>query len=96
MDLLQSMRMRRLVAQRLDAAFTEVDAILAPSFAGGLNLMTNCTGHPCLVLRAGFDDRGRPRGVSLFGRLGEDAALAELGVALERALGVADRTPPGF
>ncbi len=95
-DLLQSMRMRRLVAQRLDAAFTDVDAILAPSFAGGLNLMTNFTGHPCLVLRAGFDDRGRPRGVSLFGRLGEDAALAELGVALERVLGVADRTPPGF
>ncbi|MHC4810557.1 MAG: amidase [Planctomycetota bacterium] len=95
-DLLQSMRMRRTVAERMDAVFADLDAILAPSFAGGLNLMTNFTGHPCLVLRSGFDDRGRPRGVSLFGRLGDDAALAELGVALERELGVADRTPPGF
>lgn len=95
-DLLQSMRMRRVVAERMDEAFADLDAILAPSFAGGLNLMTNFTGHPCLVLRSGFDDRGRPRGVSLFGRLGGDAALAGIGVALERELGVADRTPPGF
>jgi len=73
-----------------------VDAMIAPSFAGGLNLMTNFTGHPCLVLRAGFDGEGQPRGVSLFGRLGADDRLVELGVRLERELDVRARTPPGF
>ncbi len=95
-DLLQAQRRRRIVAERLDAAFAEVDAILAPSFAGGLNLMTNFTGHPCLVLRAGFDADGQPRGVSLFGRLGADDRLVELGVRLERELGVWSRMPTGF
>ena len=95
-DLVQAQRRRRLIAERLDAAFAEVDAMIAPSFAGGLNLMTNFTGHPCLVLRAGFDGEGQPRGVSLFGRLGADDRLVELGVRLERELDVRARTPPGF
>jgi len=95
-DLVQAQRRRRLIAERMDVVFRDVDAILAPSFAGGLNLMTNFTGHPCLVLRAGFNDRGEPRGVSLFGRLGADDRLAELGIALERELAVWDRRPTGF
>ncbi|MFK7959197.1 MAG: amidase [Phycisphaerales bacterium] len=95
-DLMQAMRMRRAISERMDEAFGNVDVILAPSFAGGLNLMTNFTGHPCLVLRSGFAESGRPSGVSLFGRLGEDAALVRLGVQLERTLAVAGRTPPSF
>jgi Asp-tRNA(Asn)/Glu-tRNA(Gln) amidotransferase A subunit family amidase len=30
--------------------------ILSPNFAGGLLIITNYTGHPCLTLRAGFTD----------------------------------------
>ena len=37
-----------------------------------------------------------PQGISLWGRLFEEGRLLRVGLALEAALGVADRRPPGF
>jgi Asp-tRNA(Asn)/Glu-tRNA(Gln) amidotransferase A subunit family amidase len=37
-----------------------------------------------------------PHGVTLIGRLFEEGVLGRVGVALEKALGVADERPPGF
>jgi hypothetical protein len=37
-----------------------------------------------------------PAAVALYGRLYEDGALAEIGVALEREFGVWQRRPAGF
>jgi Asp-tRNA(Asn)/Glu-tRNA(Gln) amidotransferase A subunit family amidase len=37
-----------------------------------------------------------PHGVTLIGRLFEDGALAQVGIALERVLNVAAEFPPGF
>ena len=55
--------------------------------------LTNYTGHPTLTLRAAVVN-GRPRSVTLVGRLYEEGRLISLGMALERRLDVRDLRPP--
>lgn len=53
-DHVQADRLRRRVMQEMDATLQGVDAIIGPCLAGPMLLITNFTGHPCLVLRCGF------------------------------------------
>lgn len=62
-DFIQADRLRRRWMEALDAAFEPFDVIIGPSFTSGLLVPTNFTGHPCLAMRAGFEET-RPR--SLF------------------------------
>jgi Asp-tRNA(Asn)/Glu-tRNA(Gln) amidotransferase A subunit family amidase len=53
-DLIQLDRLRRLVMQVADGWFQSVDAIIGGPAAGPMSIITNFSGHPCLVQRAGF------------------------------------------
>lgn len=53
-DLVQTDRIRRLAMEAMHKAFDGVDILISPPFAGGLLQVTNYTGHPALVMRAGF------------------------------------------
>ena len=53
-DFVQADRMRRKVAQEMARLFGEVDLLLVPSLRDEILTITNFTGHPALVLRAGF------------------------------------------
>ncbi len=53
-DHIQLDRLRRRVMQDMDAAFREVDAIFGPPLAGPMLIISNYTGHPCLVLPSGL------------------------------------------
>ena len=79
-DLIQADRLRRRWMEALDAAFQPFDVVIGPSFSSGLLVPTNFSGHPCLVMRAGFEET-RPR--SLFDTEAEpDAAPARTPVAI--------------
>lgn len=111
-DLVQADRLRRRAGEAMQAAFAKarLDAMIGPSFAAQMLLITNFTGHPSLTLRAGFiesparslgnqtadGDRAAtvPHGITLWGRLFDEAGLCQIGRALETALGVAERRPP--
>ncbi len=56
-DYIQVDRLRRRVMEEVGAAFEGFDALVGPNFAGGALLATNATGHPQLVLRAGYAQR---------------------------------------
>jgi len=56
-DLVQVDRFRRRVMRMMAERMDGLDAMLGPNFAGGMLLITNYTGHPCLTLRAGFRER---------------------------------------
>lgn len=56
-DLVNAERLRRVVMRAMQAIFDDVAVIVGPSFAGPMLLVTNMTGHPCLVLRTGFTTR---------------------------------------
>ena len=63
-DLIQIDRLRRRWMQEMDAAFEGIDLVIGPNFASGMLTPTNFTGHPCLVMRAGFQET-KPR--TIFG-----------------------------
>ena len=119
-DHVQLDRLRYLVMQALDGLFTQCDVLIGPFMTGPMLIASNYSGHPCLHLRAGFEElrtRGLaslasgklttgesdtagqtytvPQGISLWGRLFDEGPILNIGLALERALAVADRRP-GF
>ena len=53
-DFVQADRFRRKVAQEMARVFSQVDLLLVPSLRDEMLTITNFTGHPALVLRAGF------------------------------------------
>jgi Asp-tRNA(Asn)/Glu-tRNA(Gln) amidotransferase A subunit family amidase len=53
-DLVQADRFRRKVAEEMARVFSEVDLLLVPSLRDEMLVISNCTGHPSLTLRAGF------------------------------------------
>lgn len=56
-DLVQTDRIRRLAMEAMHKVFDDVDMLISPPFAGGLLQVTNYTGHPAMVLRAGFSEQ---------------------------------------
>src|SRR5690606_24881429 len=76
-------RRRVELCRKYDALFTQVDAILSPSFAGAWLTATNFTGHPSLTLPVALVER------SLFPDIGateppapSEPFLAPLGMTL--------------
>jgi Asp-tRNA(Asn)/Glu-tRNA(Gln) amidotransferase A subunit family amidase len=65
-DHVQLDRLRYRVMQALDGLFSQVDALIGPFMTGPMLIASNFTGHPCLHLRAGFEDLGT-RGMASLG-----------------------------
>jgi Asp-tRNA(Asn)/Glu-tRNA(Gln) amidotransferase A subunit family amidase len=117
-DFVQADRFRRKVAQEMARIFSQVDVLLVPSLRDEILTITNFTGHPALVVRAGFVEvsearsdwapdskhplpkfsppRRVPHGVCLIGRLFEEGAIAQAGMALEAAFKVSGEHPAHF
>jgi Asp-tRNA(Asn)/Glu-tRNA(Gln) amidotransferase A subunit family amidase len=76
-EYIQAQRLRYLLIQDTAKVFDKVDVILAPSQAGRSLLLSNLTGHPCVVLPNGFTKAGTPTSICFLGRLfGEGELLA--------------------
>lgn len=92
-ELVQADRLRRRTMQMMAERFEMVDAIISPTFAASLLLITNNTGHPSLTLRTGFRN-GQPHGITLVGNLFDEGTLGSLGMAVENAFDVWHVKPP--
>ena len=82
-EYVQSLRQRTLAMQRFDREFGDFDLILAPDRGAQLLLITNLTGHPQLYLPVGMDG-SRSVGMSIIGRLFDEATVCALGDAIQR------------
>jgi Asp-tRNA(Asn)/Glu-tRNA(Gln) amidotransferase A subunit family amidase len=60
-DLVQADRFRRKVAQEMARIFSHVDVLLVPSLRDEILTITNFSGHPALVLRAGYVEVSQAR-----------------------------------
>ncbi len=69
-DFLQAQRFRKIVMQEMAIIYDDVHAIIGPSFAGPMQLVTNFTGHPSLTLRTGFVERATRAGINPIGAMG--------------------------
>ncbi|MDH4037933.1 MAG: amidase [Candidatus Krumholzibacteria bacterium] len=73
-----------------------VDVYITPSFGGDNLLITNLTGHPCVVLPNGFDEDGEPTSITFMGRLYGDATVLAVARAYQEATDFHTRHPQAY
>jgi Asp-tRNA(Asn)/Glu-tRNA(Gln) amidotransferase A subunit family amidase len=74
---LQANRIRTLAMREMARLFQEIDVYVSPTYGGDNLLLTNLTGHPCVVVPDGFRKDGTPTSITFLGNLfGEGEALA--------------------
>lgn len=93
-EYIQANRIRYLIVQ--DMQKLDVDVYVAPSFGGDNLLLTNLTGHPCVVMPNGFNEKGSPTSISFIGRLFGEAKLLAVAKAYEDATDFHTKHPPLF
>lgn len=85
-DYLRAQRVRTLLMREMEACLGEVDLFVAPTFGGSSLLLTNLTGHPCVVVPNGFRlSDGTPTSITFTGRLHGEADLLAVADLFQRA-----------
>lgn len=74
-EYLQAQRIRYQLVQEMEKVMQQVDVYVSPSFASSNLVVTNLTGHPCVVLPNGFTDQNRPTTITFIGKLFGEADL---------------------
>jgi len=69
-DFVNADRLRRHAQTMMAERMEDLDAVIGPSFAGGMLLITNYTGHPQLAFRSGFSDQPTR---TIFGAAADDS-----------------------
>ncbi len=93
-EYIQANRIRYLVMREMERL--GVDVYVAPSFGGDNLLLTNLTGHPCVVVPNGFDDEGSPVSISFIGKLFDEGTLTAVAQAYQDATAFDEMHPPLF
>ena len=89
-------RARTLLNKKMAELMDTVDIYIIPSFYGDNLLRTNLTGHPCVVVPNGFNDKGSPTSLSFIGDLYEDGNVLALANAYQKATNWHKQYPPQF
>lgn len=74
-EYIQANRIRYLAIQEMGKLMGQVDVIVAPPFDGDNSLLSNLTGHPCVVVPNGFSKEGTPTSMTFLGKLFDEATL---------------------
>ena len=93
---LQANRVRTELMRLMAELMATVDVYLTPSLMGDSLLITNLTGHPQVVVPAGFIQDNEPHSVSFVGRLYDEATVLAVARAYQKASGWHRQHPPGF
>ena len=89
-------RIRFELIQRMQKLMNEIDIYIAPSFEGDNLLLTNLTGHPCVVLPNGFSENGTPTSITFMGKLFDEERLIAFAKAYQDATDFHRKHPPMF
>lgn len=92
-------RIRTLLIEDMDRIMRDVDLYICPTFGAGNLLITNLTGHPCVVLPNGFVEREgkkQPASITFIGRLFDEAVLLATARAYQEATDFHRQHPQGF
>ena len=95
-EYIQASRIRTELIREVHELFSQYDIILSPSFSGDQLLMTNLTGHPCVVVPNGFSEKGRPTSFSILGNLFDEATILAMAKAYQEATDWDEQYPPLF
>jgi Asp-tRNA(Asn)/Glu-tRNA(Gln) amidotransferase A subunit family amidase len=95
-EYVQANRVRTMIIRDMGDIMSTVDLYLAPSFGGDNLLLTNLTGHPCVVLPNGFDEKGSPVSITFIGRLFDEGTILAVAKAYQDATAFHKKHPPMF
>ncbi len=77
-EYINASRVRQNLIEAYHQLTKDFDVIVSPTFGGSQLLITNLTGHPCLVAPNGFNDKGSPTSISFLGKVYGEASLISL------------------
>ena len=89
-------RARSLLNQKMAELMETVDVYVVPSFYGDNLLRTNLTGHPCVVVPNGFNEKGTPTSISFIGDLYQDGNVLAVAKAYQESTDWHKQYPPRF
>jgi Asp-tRNA(Asn)/Glu-tRNA(Gln) amidotransferase A subunit family amidase len=95
-EYIQANRLRSLAIDAMARLMDSVDIYVAPSFEGDNLLLTNLTGHPCVVVPDGFDKDNSPVSITFVGRLFDEARLLAVAREYQQATDFHRQHPPLF
>ncbi len=77
-EYINASRVRQMLVREVNALMTQYDVIVTPSFGGNQLLVTNLTGHPCVVMPNGITEAGTPSSITFLAPLFQEANLLRL------------------
>lgn len=83
-EYIQANRVRTMLMGEMERVMEDVDVFIAPSYADDLLLITNLTGHPCVVVPNGMTE-GRPSSISFIGGLWKESETMRVAKAYQDA-----------
>ena len=86
-EYLQANRIRTLLIRDMQELMSQVDVYVVPPFEGDNLLLTNLTGHPCVVVPAGFAPDGTPTSITFVGRLFDEGTILAVARRYQEATG---------
>ncbi len=95
-DYINANRARYDLVQKVNDLMKDYDVIVTPSFGGSQLLTTNLTGHPCVVLKNGYNQNGSPTSISFIGNLFDEATILAVARAYQEATDFDEQHPPKF
>jgi Asp-tRNA(Asn)/Glu-tRNA(Gln) amidotransferase A subunit family amidase len=95
-EYLQANRVRYTMIQEMEKLMKQVDCYVAPSSDDTNLLLTNLTGHPCVVVPNGFSEKGTPTTISFIGRLFDEGTLLAVAKRYQDATDFHLKHPPLF
>lgn len=95
-DYINANRARYDLVQKVNALMEDYDVIVSPSFGNSQLLTTNLTGHPCVVLKNGYNENGSPVSISFIGNLFDEATILSVARAYQEATEFDEQHPPKF
>jgi len=95
-EYIQANRLRYLLVQQFNEMMADIDVLIAPSFGGDQLLMTNLTGHPCVVLPNGSYEAGSSGTISLIGNHFDEVSILSFARYLQALTPFEDEHPQMF
>lgn len=95
-DFINANRARYKLVDMVNDLMEDYDVIITPSFGGSQLITTNLTGHPCVVLKNGYNENGSPTSISFIGNLFDEATILAVAQAYQEATDFDEQHPPKF
>ena len=95
-EYIQANRFRYLLIQQMNEIMKDFDVVVTPSFGGNQLLITNLTGHPCVVIPNGFNKKGSPTSISFIGSLFDEATILAVAHEYQKITNFNDQHPALF